>query len=59
MALAFNYNHIIYYHKDVQWSVGLAQTYVTNPAYLVVQCWVYATFLLSDTVNQTESHFYQ
>ena len=37
MALAFNDNHIIYYHMDVQWSIELIQTYFTNPNYLVVQ----------------------
>ena len=42
---------------DAQWSIGLAETYFTNPDYLVVQCRVNA-FLSPDTVNQTEPHVY-
>ena len=48
---------IIYYHMDVKWSAGLEWTCITNPEYLVVQCWVCTTFyffLLSNTMNQTE-----
>ena len=55
VALAFNNNQIIYYHTDVQWSVGLAQTFFANPNYLVVKCWVHATFMSPYTIHQTES----
>ena len=51
MALMFNDDHLMYYHMDVQ-SVGLAQTYFTHLDYLVVQCWVQATYLSADTINQ-------
>ena len=43
---------------DVQHSIELAQTYFTNPHYLVVHFWDHATFLSPDTVNQTEPHIY-
>ena len=56
ISLAFNDNHIIYDHMDVQWSIEFAQTYFTNPAYLVFQYWVHAAFYLPGTVNQTEIH---
>ena len=45
MAPAFHDSHITYYHMDVQWSTGLAQTYFTNPDYSIVQCWVHAIFI--------------
>ena len=54
----FDDNHIIFYHMDAQQSTGMAWTYFANPDYLVLQCWVHATFLSSDTINQTESHVY-
>ena len=57
MALASNDNNI-YYHMDVQWSNRLLQTYFANPDSLDVQCWIHATFLSPDTVNQTEAHVY-
>ena len=56
MVLAFNDNHIIYYQMVLQQSIGWMQTYFVNHDYLVVQDWLYATFLSPDTVNQTESH---
>ena len=37
MSLAFNSEHIIYYHMDAIWSVGLAWTYLAHPNYLVCQ----------------------
>ena len=52
MALIFNNAHIIYYHMDVTWSMGLVQTYFTHPDYFVVQCWVCVTYLFPDTVSQ-------
>ena len=36
---------------DVTWSVGLVQTSLTHPDYLVVQCWVHAAYLSPDTVK--------
>ena len=38
--------------------MGLAQIYVANPDYLVVQCWVHVTSLSPDTINETEPHVY-
>ena len=37
---------------DALWSIGLAQTYLIHPDYLVVQCWVCAIYLSPDTINQ-------
>ena len=62
MALTLNINDTMYYHRDVQQSMGLAQTYFTNPDYLVLQCWVCAIYIYTyiyiyispDTINQTE-----
>ena len=56
--MAFHGNHKIYCHMDVQWSMGLAQTYFANPDYLVVQCQVCSAFLYPSTINQRESHVY-
>ena len=58
MALAFNNDHIIDYHMDALQSVDLAQTYFTDPDYLVFQCWVFTVYLSSDTVNQVEPQAY-
>ena len=58
MALAYNDNHIIYYHMDAQQSVGLGRTYFTSPDYLVVQCLVCYTFFHPDTMNPRGSHVY-
>ena len=58
VALAFNYSHIIYYHTDVQWSMGLAQTYLPNPNYLGVQYWGPAMYLSPDIINQIDPHTY-
>ena len=33
-ALVFNNNHVIYYHMDAQWSIGLAWTYFANAIWL-------------------------
>ena len=51
IALAFNNNHIICYHMDMQWSVGLRWCYFVSPDYVVVQCWVHSTFFHPDTIN--------
>ena len=59
VALAFNDNHIIYYHMDLQWSTGLEWTYITNLDCLVVQCWVSATFYLLTQLTKTEVHVYE
>ena len=56
MALDFDDSHIIYYHIEAQWSRVFAQTYFTNPDYLVVQCWIHSSFLSPDKINQTEPH---
>ena len=45
MDLAFNCKHIIYYCMDALLSVSLVRTYFSHPDYLVVQCWVCATYL--------------
>ena len=58
MALSLDDNHIICYYMDVQWLIGFTETYFDNPDYLLVQCWVCATFLSPDTMNQTESYVY-
>ena len=58
IALAFNKGHTIYYHMDALWSVRLVWTYVANPDYLVVICWVCATYLSPDTFNQMETQTY-
>ena len=58
MAHVFNSNHIIYYHMDAQWSMGLAWKYFVNPDYSTVQCWVQAIYLSTDAINQTEPHTY-
>ena len=55
IALAFKYYHIIYYHKDALWSLGLAQTYFTHPDYLVV----HTTYLSPDTIIQVGPQTYQ
>ena len=52
MALTFTDNHVLYYQVDAQCSIGLGQTYFPSPDYLVVQCWVHATFLHPDIINQ-------
>ena len=48
MALLRNGPHIIYYHMDALWSMGLVWSYFFT-SYLVVQCWVYALVLLPDS----------
>ena len=58
MVVAFDDNHIIYYHMDVQQSTGLVWTYFMNPDYLVVQCLVCVAFLFPDMINQIEPHVY-
>ena len=35
-----------------------AGVYLTNHDYSVVQCWVHATYLSPDTINQTGPHNY-
>ena len=37
---------------DATWSVHLAQTYFTHHVYFAVQCWINATYLSPETVNQ-------
>ena len=58
MALLSNSDHIIYYHIDVLWSMGLTPTYFTHPDYLVVHCWIDATYLSPSTINQTGPQIY-
>ena len=58
MGVLYNNNHIIFYHIDALQAVGLAWTYFTYPDYLVVQCWVYVTYLSPDTINQMGPHTY-
>ena len=53
MVLAFNNDHIIYYHMVALWSVGLSQIYFAHPDYMVVQCQVCTTYLSPDTVKHT------
>ena len=52
-------SHIIYYHMDAQWSIGLAWTYFTSPDYLAVQERIHAAFLYPDTINRTEVPVYK
>ena len=52
MALAFNNEHIVYYHMDALWSMALMQTNFTHPDYLGVQCLVHTTYLSPDTITQ-------
>ena len=59
MVLAFNNNHIIYYHMDAQQSIGLGQTYFTSSDCLVVQFLVCSLFFHLDTINPTGPHVYQ
>ena len=58
MSLAFNDNHIIYYHIDAQWSIDLGQIYFARPDCLSVQCWVHSTFFHSNIINPTEPNIY-
>ena len=53
MVLELNNDHIIHFHLNATLSMDLAQTYCVHPDYLVVQCWVHATYLSPDTVKQT------
>ena len=46
MALAFNNNHIIYYHMDAQFSRRSAWTYFTGPDYSAAPDWIHATFYI-------------
>ena len=56
MALAFN-NDCILPHGCNMVS-GLLQTYITCPDYLMVQSWVFATFLFPNTVNKMVPQVY-
>ena len=58
MALAFNTDHTVYYHMDALWSMGLAWTYFTHPAYVFIQCRVCTTYLSPDNINQMEPQTY-
>ena len=58
MVLHMNDEHIVYFHMDTTQSVGLVQTYFSHPEFLIVQCWIHATFLFPDTATQTEPHAY-
>ena len=58
MDLAFNSEHIIYDQRDATWSVSMVQTYFTHSDNLVVQRWVCATYLSSNTINQTGPQAY-
>ena len=44
---------------DALQSMGLVQTYFTHPDYLVVQCWLYTTYLSPDTIKQMGSQTYR
>ena len=54
MAFAFNNNHIINIHMDVQQSIGFAKAYFTRTDHLVSQDWICASFLSQDTINPTD-----
>ena len=53
MAMHMKNDHIRYYHMDATWSVGLAWSYFSYSAFLVIQCWMHTTFLFPDSETQT------
>ena len=57
MNLIFNTNHIIYYHMDAQYAIGLEWPYFTSPDYLVVQCWVHSMLIQQGHMSVTIQGF--
>ena len=53
LALQLNNAHIIYYHMDKTWSVGLAWRYFTHFDCLVIQSCIHNTCIYPETINQT------
>ena len=58
MDLAFNSDHIIYYHMDAPQLIGLVKTNFAHLDSLVVQFWIHTIHLSPDAINQTGPQTY-
>ena len=44
--------HIIHYHMNPLWLVALVQSYFTHLDYMIIHCWISATFIASFFTSQ-------
>ena len=59
MAILINDRLIIFTHMDVNHSTMLGQSFLSNPAYLVVQGWIRPTVLFPSFIGLTGTNIWK